>query len=213
MTKTCDAAVPMIEIKHKDKGEVILVVEAETLIGADLRRAVPIFRGLTCSGPVMTSTLAGPPASFRKGTGLRRCDEGMSAWRRIAIEKIPRYRKLVEQASTVMHLWTQLRWPFVEAHSAPIDEQLIKQVYDYASWCLASNDPNTFTAVIVAFYEDLPVHPEVRKQVARWVSAEEFSGLEEAFRYHLDDREHSEFIREVYEQRARLRRSHENLPT
>jgi hypothetical protein len=53
---------------------------------------------------------------------------------------------------------------------------------------------------------------EVRAQVARWLPAEEFSGLTEVFRYHLSDKEHAAFVRGFYEQRERLRRSHAKLP-
>jgi hypothetical protein len=135
----------------------------------------------------------------------------MSAWRRVAIEKIPGYRKLIEQASNPMQLWTDLRWPFVRAHEAPHNEEFIGQVYDYAAWCLASNDPNTFTAVVVAFYEDLPRYPEVRSHVAKWLPTEVFSGLEEVFRYHLSDKEHAEFVREFYERRDQIRRCQKKL--
>src|SRR5215217_4751019 len=137
----------------------------------------------------------------------------MSAWRRAAIEKIPRYRQRIEKASSPMQLWVDLRLPFVRAHSAPVDEELIGQVYDCAAWCLASSDPNTFTAVVVAFYEDLPRYPEVREHIAKWLSAEEFNNLEEVFRYHLSDKEHVEFVREFYEQRDQLRPSQKERRT
>jgi hypothetical protein len=129
----------------------------------------------------------------------------MSAWRRAAIEKIPQHHEMIVTASRPMELWVNLSVPFVRAHSAPLDEELIGQVYGYAAWCLASRDPNTFTAVVVAFYEDLPQHPEVREHMPWWLSAEEFSGMGEIFRYHLDSYpDYRAFVLEFYRERERL---------
>jgi hypothetical protein len=111
-----------------------------------------------------------------------------------------------------MALWVELKLEFTEAHIDPIDEELIGQIYDYASWCLTAREGDTATAAVVAFYEYLPVEPRVREQMAKWLSAEEFSGLTEVFRYFLSDEEHAAFIREFYEQRDRLRRTHKKLP-
>ena len=76
----------------------------------------------------------------------------MSAWRRVAIEKIPRYRMLIEHSESIGMLWVDLWCRFVRAHSDPIDEELIGQIYDYASWCAASPDPDTRTAGVLSFY-------------------------------------------------------------
>src|SRR5438093_1321124 len=130
----------------------------------------------------------------------------MSAWRRVAIEKIPRYRMLIEHSESIGMLWVDLWCRFVRAHSDPIDEELIGQIYDYASWCAASPDPDTRTAGVLSFYEDLPKYSVVRKQMAKWLTTEEFSGMAEVFRYHLcSEKEYKEFVREFYEQRERLR--------
>jgi hypothetical protein len=129
----------------------------------------------------------------------------MSAWRRVAIEKIPRYRKLIQRADTIGMLWVDLWLEFVHAHSDPIDEELVGQVYDYAWWCANAPDPDTSTAGVLSFYEDLPLYPAVRAQMAKWLPAEVFAGMGQIFRYHLDSyEEYREFVQQFYEQRERL---------
>jgi hypothetical protein len=129
----------------------------------------------------------------------------MSAWRRVAIEMIPGLRLLIEEAESIGMLWVDLSGEFRKAHREPVDAELIGQVYDYAWWCVNSRDPNTRTAGALSFYEDLPLHPEVRKQVARWLSVERFHGMGEIFRYHLDTyAEYKRFVHEFYEQRQHL---------
>ena len=81
----------------------------------------------------------------------------MSAWRRVAIEKIPRYRRRIEHAENIGMLWVDLWLDFVRAHADPTDEELIRQIYDYAWWCASSPDPDTSTAGALSFYEDLPL--------------------------------------------------------
>ena len=126
-------------------------------------------------------------------------------WRKVGIEKIPRCRQTFEQADDVMYLWIDLWFPFTDAHSASGDEELIGQIYDYASWSWTeSRNYHTQTAVDCAFYEHLPLEPEVRQQVAKWLSADLFEGLTDVFRYPLD-KQLDEFVREFYEQKERLR--------
>src|SRR5436190_506874 len=129
----------------------------------------------------------------------------MSAWRRVAIEKIPRLRKVVEHSESIGMLWVDLWHEFVRAHSDPIDEEVISQIYDYAWWCADSPDPDTSTAGVLSFYQDLPTNPKVWKQMAKWLTPEVFSGMGEIFRYHLHSyRDYKDFIQQFYDQRDRL---------
>jgi hypothetical protein len=135
-------------------------------------------------------------------------------WRQVGIEKIPRCQRIFEEADSAMRLWIDLWFPLVDAHRSPADEELIGQIYDYASWCWKeSRNYDTRTAVACAFYEHLPLEPSVRRQVGKWLSAEEFDGLKEVFRYHLTAKEHAEFSREFHAQKDRLRRRGANLPS
>jgi hypothetical protein len=137
----------------------------------------------------------------------------MSAWRRVAIAKVPQLRTLIEQAESVGMLWIDLYIKFEMAHHPPPDETLIAGVYDYASWCLirAHND-DIATSAIVSFYEHLPRDAEVRKQLHRWLSVEDFEGMKEVFRYHLSEEEHAEFVRQFYRGKAGLPLHEERKP-
>jgi hypothetical protein len=73
----------------------------------------------------------------------------------VGIEKIPRLRKLIANSETIGLLWNEL-WPlFREAHSDPIDEELIGQIYDYAWWCANSPNPDMHDIAILSFYPGL----------------------------------------------------------
>jgi hypothetical protein len=131
----------------------------------------------------------------------------MSAWRRVAIEKIPRYRRLIAESDNIYCLWSDLFDKFRKAHLEPTDEELIRQVYDYGWWCVDSRGWDSSNAGIVSFFEELPRFPEVRAQLPKWLTPEAFNGMKEIFRYHLrSDKEYEAFIREFYEPEGRLRR-------
>src|SRR4051794_31393377 len=98
----------------------------------------------------------------------------MSAWRRVAIERIPRLRQEVADSVNVHDLWLGLMRRFVDAHAAPMDEELISQIYGYAWWCTSATDDKTRNAGLLSFFEDLPLYPEVWPHMAKWLSAEEF---------------------------------------
>jgi len=63
----------------------------------------------------------------------------MSTWRRIAIEKLPQHRQLIEHSESVGMLWVDLWLKFVHAHRPPFDDATVKAIYEFASWCLAGS--------------------------------------------------------------------------
>src|SRR5262249_30413578 len=133
-------------------------------------------------------------------------DGAMSAWRRVAIEKIPRFRALIQESENVWRLWNELFLEFVMAHKPPMDEELIHQVHDYALWCI-DGPPATeaYNAAAISFYESLPIHPEVVEHMATWMSPEEFSRADQVLRYFIkSDEEFERFVREFHERRERL---------
>ncbi len=118
----------------------------------------------------------------------------MSAWKRIALEKLPEYRGLIETADTPMALWIELNSEFERVS----DENLIRRFFEYARWCMQSPGQGNYlsdagTAAVCAFYEHLPRHSGIRRELPRWLTREEFASLREAFRYHLSEQEFSEF--------------------
>ena len=121
----------------------------------------------------------------------------MSAWRRIATEKIPKQRELIQRSESVGMLWVDLWFQFLDAHREPVDEETIRGVYEFAKWtCMESRDAEIATSTCCHFYEDLPTSPLVRERLLRFMTREDVMGLAEVFKYHLTEEEHREFMRE-----------------
>jgi len=95
-----------------------------------------------------------------------------------------------------MALWIELHLALEDAYrEVPINEGLIRRIYDYAAWCMRqpeseSADTDLSTAVAVAFIENLPLDMRVAADLYRWLSMETFEGCEGLFRYHLSDAEY-----------------------
>jgi len=128
----------------------------------------------------------------------------MSAWRRVALAKMPKCRRQIEKADNIMMLWIDLWLEFERAYQGTMDEELIASVYSYASWCLAhSNNSDLQTAAIVRFYEHLPRNEAIRKDLPNRLTRADFLGLKEVFKYFLSEEEHREFVSEFLEQADR----------
>lgn len=124
----------------------------------------------------------------------------MSAWREIAIQKVPQHRRLIEESESVGMLWIDLWLRFVDAHRPPVDESTVKGIYDFASWCLSdSADEEIWNATICGFYEQLPTEPLVRRELPKHMSRDDFIGMKEIFEYHLTAEEHELFMNEFPE--------------
>lgn len=129
----------------------------------------------------------------------------MSAWRKIALEKLTRHRGLIDRSESVGMLWVDLWLIFVDAHRPPGNEATIKNVYEFASWCVAkSGNVDIETSTICHFYEHLPTEPLVRRDVAKHMARRDFLRMSEVFKYHLSPEEHDTFVREFLDQRERL---------
>lgn len=134
----------------------------------------------------------------------------MSAWRRKALELLPGQRRVIDSAPEPMALWIELHFALERAYHAPVpDDSLIRAIYEYARWCLdtpdKSDDPSGFfTAVIVAFFEHLPTDKRVREDLHRWLTKEEFLGLEAPFRYFLEEGEFERIKTDFLEKRERF---------
>lgn len=121
----------------------------------------------------------------------------MSAWRRIAIEKLPKHKALIIRSESVGMLWTDLWFLFLKAHREPADEATIRGVYEFAEWAYReSRNADIATATCCHFYEHLPLEQCVRAKLSRYLPCREISALSEIFKYHLTPDEHREFMRE-----------------
>src|SRR5687767_4127281 len=122
----------------------------------------------------------------------------MSAWRREAIERLPEYRRIAEDAENPMALWIELLSACEEAY-AKSDEDLIRRFYEFARWCWKSPSEEVRTAVACAFYEHLPTKPVMRRDMPRRFGRAAFSELREVFGYHLSPEEAVAFEQEFLE--------------
>jgi hypothetical protein len=121
----------------------------------------------------------------------------MSAWRRIAIEKLPKQKDLIAKSESVGMLWVDLWFVFVDAHSEPVDEATIRGVYEFAKWtCVESRDADMATSTCCHFYEHLPLEAKVRERLPRFMSRQDVLGLSQIFKYHLTSDEHHQFMQE-----------------
>ncbi|HWD92900.1 MAG TPA: hypothetical protein VG938_11195 [Verrucomicrobiae bacterium] len=121
----------------------------------------------------------------------------MSAWRRVAIEKIPKQKALITKSESVGMLWVDLWFVFLKAHHEPVDEATIRGVYEFAKWtCAESRDAEMATSTCCHFYEHLPLEQSVRERLPRFMSRQEVLGLSEIFKYHMSEAEHREFMQE-----------------
>jgi len=124
----------------------------------------------------------------------------MSAWRRIAAEKLPKHRHLVESSENLGMLWIDLWYVFVDAHGNPADEETIRAIYDFAWWCVTgSGNADVQTTAICHFYEHLPTKPRVRERLPHFLSRAQFLDMKETFRYHLGSAQYEEFVEEFLE--------------
>lgn len=121
----------------------------------------------------------------------------MSAWRRVALEKLPECRELIEKADSIGLLWAYIWFEFENAHSKPKNEDLISRFYEYALWCMVeSNNADIQTSAFVSFYEHLPVVESVRKDMANHLTRDDFFAVKEAFKYFLSEKEYAELQKE-----------------
>lgn len=129
----------------------------------------------------------------------------MSEWRRVAIEKLPELQNIISVAENPHSLWIELWLQMEDVYAQEtLNDSLVERLYAYASWCLWQPHNDLLrTAVVTCFYEHLPTHPRIRKDVARWLSEDEFTSLRPAFGYHLSKREVKDFAQEFSTQRYR----------
>jgi hypothetical protein len=121
----------------------------------------------------------------------------MSAWRRIAIDKLPKQKDLIAKSESVGMLWVDLWCVFLAAHKEPVDEATIRGVYEFAKWTYAeSRDAEIATSTCCHFYEHLPLERRVRERLPQYMSRQEILVLSEVFKCHLTPDKHHEFMQE-----------------
>ena len=124
----------------------------------------------------------------------------MSSWRRVAIQKIPKERQLIERCESVGMLWVDLWFKFIKAHRDPVDDETIRGVYEFANWTFANCSGEIMTSTCFHFYEDIPLDHMVRQRLPEFMTRAEFAELTDIFKYKLTPDEHREFVREFMSQ-------------
>jgi hypothetical protein len=135
----------------------------------------------------------------------------MARWRAEAIKRLPELRQVIASAESVMTLWHELQDAFEQAYLAqPPAESLIAGIYSFADWCLeaprvddAGHDP--FSALIVAFYEDIPKFRPARDDMPRWFLYSEVAQNRRVFSYMIGDKEYDELVAYMAKNQHRYR--------
>ena len=126
----------------------------------------------------------------------------MSAWRRVAIEKLPRFKQKIEHSDSIGMLWIDLLLAFERAHNDPPDEETIRRIYDFAWWALGeAGDDDIGSATVCAFFEHLPTNKCVRRLMPHYMTREQFLGIRDVFKYFLSPDEHREFVNDFLRRR------------
>jgi hypothetical protein len=125
----------------------------------------------------------------------------MSAWRRIALEKLPELRKTIEESHSPMALWIELLAELKDAFRND-DETRIRKILELSKWCWSAPDGDTVNAVACAFFEHLPDHHGMRAHIPSWFSWQEFQELRTVFAYHAGEAVVAEIEKEYARRRS-----------
>jgi hypothetical protein len=110
----------------------------------------------------------------------------LSRWREKAIELLPQERQLIQSADSPMALWVELEFK-IQEHVEDQDEDWIRGLIEYASWCLspqAGHRPSdASTAAVVTFFESLPQTKGIAPYLAKYLSLEDFMSCEPHYTY------------------------------
>lgn len=133
-------------------------------------------------------------------------NEVIYSWRRQAQEMLPELIGEISVAATPMQLWIEIGFAFDNAYNEPRNEDLIRRIYSFASWCVeqpqtvdAQAQDDLFTCVVVCFYEDIPANEAARADMPRWFTEEEVRQNKKVFSYLISSEEY-EGILAMYKQ-------------
>jgi hypothetical protein len=122
----------------------------------------------------------------------------MSLWRKEAFDRLPECRSQLQQEKSPYLFFHELGVVLYQAHLRN-DKDLIRRIYGYAQWCLeaprglgAADD--LLTIVTVSFFEHLPTHREIRKEVGRWLPKSVIEEMHEVFLHHGTEEQYQEML-------------------
>jgi hypothetical protein len=134
----------------------------------------------------------------------------VNEWQAEALERFPELEAEINghRQAGPHGLWNELYLALERAYEKqPIDEDLIRRIYDYALWCFqqpvtADAETDIANATAVGLIENLPLSPRAMDDLHRWMSVETFEGCEALFRYHMSENEYTKFRTEFLRRRS-----------
>ena len=94
----------------------------------------------------------------------------MAAWRRKAVEQFPTLRRELNNPTySIYALFFDLLPMVREAHQ-PVNEEVLRRIYDFAARCLDQRAKDLWNAAATAFYEHLFDRREDWISVIPWLS-------------------------------------------
>ena len=134
-------------------------------------------------------------------------------WRSQAQAVLPELAEEIAASDNSMALWIEIGLTFNDAYDEPRNEDLIRRVYSFATWCIeqpawehAPDDlfqDDLFTSVIVCFYEHIPANKIARADMSRWFTEEDVRQNKKIFGYLISSEEY-ESILAMYKQGNRI---------
>ena len=120
-------------------------------------------------------------------------------WRSQAQAVLPELAEEIAAATNSMQLWIEIGLAFVSAYNEPYNDDLIRRIYGFASWCIEQPrsrhaQDDLFTCVVVGFYEDIPLNKAAWADMPRWFTAEEVRQNRRVLSYHSSAAEDEELL-------------------
>jgi hypothetical protein len=152
---------------------------------------------------------------------LENTNKSTIEWREEAARVFPELSYELSECDSPMGLWIEVNLLFNQAYEHPVNEDLIRRVYQFADWCLTHDEENVGagehlpTCVCVAFYEHIPICAPALADMPRWFSREDVLLMKQIFSYHTSEKDYENLLalfrssdgKETRKQRkARLRR-------
>lgn len=110
----------------------------------------------------------------------------VSSWKRIAIERLPKHKSMIERAKSPMALWINLWCEFTKSFEAG-DMEGVHQTMAYARYCLSAPSDDVRTAAAYAFIEHLPTNKGIKAVLPDLLTAAEFCSLKHIISYHVGE--------------------------
>ena len=122
----------------------------------------------------------------------------MSLWRQEAFERLPEFRKELQEEKSPYCFLSILRDRLVQAYKEENFER-IERIKEYVFRLArakeghdASSDLGTIVAV--SFFEHLPESKLIRQDIGRWFSVREIEQMKEIFTYHGTEEQYADML-------------------